>query len=286
MIKRIILIIAVLFSVYPPTLKANICDQLLPNSGTEIYTSDSVKCTNIKFINISNTVIVADPSFLENASYKVTVKSPSGTVLLNQAIDKFSAPLIQKINTHGHDEIEVVLEPLTPDINYNFAIAHDENTETNKTIIYIGLNSSKKASTSPPPPDDPRCNPQCEIPLMAQLVDTSVFYSTNNVRVASEISQCNDENRPPEPAPINNAAQQLDVNEVLRESTAWNTKLLSEGLTEVENNIIRFLRIRAMHRVGGSLDLAHSSPTNGYDGSATMGNFLYGANASALGMPP
>lgn len=280
------LLIAVFFIAYSLSGKANACEQLLPNSGLKIYSSDTIKCTNIKFLNIGNTVIVAEPSFQHNASYKITVKTPSGTMLLSKTIGKFSDSLIQELDTHSNDDIEVFLEPLTADINYNFAIAHDENTTTNKTIIYIGLNSSKKASVTPAPPDDPRCDPQCEIPLMDQLIDNSVFYSISNVNIASESPQCNDENRPPEDAPINEKQQKLDVNQILRESTSWNEILLGEGLTELENNAISLLRVRAMHSINGSLDLAHTSSNTGYTGSFSMGNFLYGANASALGLSP
>jgi hypothetical protein len=268
--KALILFIAGLFTAYSFTGKANACEQLLPNSGVEIYTSDTVKCANIKFLNIGNTVIVAEPSFQHNAAYKITVKTPSGTILISDTIGKFSDSLIQTLNTQSNDDIEVFIEPLTADRNYKFAIAHDENTTTNSTIIYIGLNSSKKASVTPAPPYDPNCDPQCEIPLMGQLIDTSVFYSANSVTVASESLQCDDDNRPPEDSPIDNNGQKLNVNQILRESTSWNHKLLSEGLTELENHAIRLLRVRAMHRVGGSLDLAHSSPANGFNGSATM----------------
>ncbi|WP_269571444.1 polymorphic toxin type 44 domain-containing protein [Shewanella denitrificans] len=37
-----------------------------------------------------------------------------------------------------------------------------------------------------------------------------------------------------------------------------------------------------MHRTGGALDVAHSQESD-YIGSASMGNFLYGANAKAMG---
>tara|TARA_B100001245_G_scaffold236692_1_gene230054 strand:+ start:21776 stop:23029 length:1254 start_codon:yes stop_codon:yes gene_type:complete len=266
--------------------EANACEQLLPNSGLKIYSSDTTKCANIKYLNIGNTVIVAEPSFQKNASYKITVKTPSGTTLLSETIERFSDSLIQKLDTQSNDDIEVFLEPLTADMNYNFAVAHDENTATNNTIIYIGLNSSKKASVTPAPPYDPRCDPQCEIPQMLQLIDTSVFYSTSNVNIASDSPQCNDENRPPEDAPTNEKQQKLNVNQILKDSTSWNQILLGEGLTELENNVIRLLRVRAMHSINGSLDLAHTSSTTGYKGSFSMGNFLYGANASALGLSP
>jgi hypothetical protein len=49
--------------------------------------------------------------------------------------------------------------------------------------------------------------------------------------------------------------------------------------------VARAFRARAMHRVGGPLDLAHSTQ-GGHSGSFEMGNFLYGANAIALGFTP
>lgn len=43
-----------------------------------------------------------------------------------------------------------------------------------------------------------------------------------------------------------------------------------------------FARLYVMHRTGGALDVAHTLTTD-YVGSAEMGNFLYGANARAMG---
>jgi hypothetical protein len=42
-------------------------------------------------------------------------------------------------------------------------------------------------------------------------------------------------------------------------------------------------RLIVMHKAGGALDVAHAKDTSDYIGSESMGNFLYGANARAMG---
>jgi hypothetical protein len=196
--------------------KANTCEVIFPNEYTALYVSDSTKCVTLKHININKINIIADASFQTNASYRITVRTPSNATILDRTVSKFDDPMIEGLNTQSNSEIEISLEPLTDNRNYNFYIAHDENTDIGETNIYIGLNSSPKSSTTPAPPADPRCDPECHIPQLNQLlISNDTFFMSSSVNTVSEASQCTDQNRPPEPAPTNINNQQMDINREL-----------------------------------------------------------------------
>ncbi|WP_223177775.1 polymorphic toxin type 44 domain-containing protein [Pseudoalteromonas fuliginea] len=75
----------------------------------------------------------------------------------------------------------------------------------------------------------------------------------------------------------------LNINGVLRTSRNWYAGMKK---THSTTGAIAggFARLVAMHRAGGALDLAHDDESD-YVGSAEMGNFLYGANGRAMGLP-
>jgi hypothetical protein len=100
---------------------------------------------------------------------------------------------------------------------------------------------------------------------------------------SSENSLCSDSNRPYQGAPVSvgNSSETLDINAALSNANKWSNFLLGK-LTAGQAFTARVSRLIANHRTGGVFDLAHAP--SAYKGSAEMGNFLYGAIGSALGL--
>lgn len=279
---------------------ANECATSLPNSSTKISTSSTSKCINVKNVNIQKTYFVADPSFQQNAAYNVKVSTVSGTTILNKDLILPNSMTSAKLNTQNNTEIRIDLTPLTSNMDYSFYVVHDENTISGETSIYIGLHSKKKVVKEEPKP--PTCD-RCEINSVGNVqnignvenidkitsVDNDKNFINENFNIdkistssASEAPQCSDANRPPESPPTSRTSgEELNINGVLRESSSWMNKIESTH-SYGGQFAAAIARLIVMHKAGGALDVAHASNSD-YVGSASMGNFLYGANARAMG---
>lgn len=266
--------------------QANACSNAIQNSMVQISTQTQSKCISIKNANSAKTYFTADPSFQRNADYNIRITSVSGTVILNKKQSALSASINAHLNTLHNTEFKITLTPLTPNIEYNFTIVHDSNPISGETVIYIGLHSKAVKPFVEPP----TCN-GCEIQRVGNLNKqesaTSNIGETTLTALAAtstnEASQCNDDNRPPESSPKNRiSGSELNINAVLRESRAWMENIESTHPAYTAQFAAAMARLIVMHKAGGALDVAHSS-TSDYVGSASMGNFLFGANARAMG---
>lgn len=264
---------------------ANNCIVLNPNSNIELYTQSQNQsvCISFKNVNIQQTYFVADPSLNKDAAYKIKIQSVSGSVILDKTQTAAGLSTNAKLNTNYSSEILVTLTPTTQNIGYRYFVIHDENTTSGETSIYIGLVSRKITSNIPPTPPTPPTNP-CKGCYTSYSVGTLPLYMASSTASMNEASQCTDANRPPEPAPKNrNTNEELNINAVLKVSRQWKNEI-NKTHTHGSEFAAAFARMYVMHRSGGALDVAHTLTTD-YVGSAEMGNFLYGANARAMGFP-
>lgn len=258
---------------------ANNCIVLNPNSNVEVYTqsqSQSV-CISFKNVNIQKTYFVADPSFNKDAAYKIKIQSVNGSVILDRTQSASGLTTNAKLNTNYSSEILVTLTPTTQNMEYKYFVIHDENTTSGETSIYIGLASRKITAYIPP-------TRPCKDCYTSNSLGTLPLYMASSAGSMNEASQCTDANRPPEPAPRNRITnEELNINAVLKVSKQWKDEI-NKTHTLGAQITAAFARMYVMHRVGGALDVAHDSFSK-YGGSAEMGNFLYSANARAMGLP-
>lgn len=175
------------------------------------------------------------------------------------------------------------LKPLTHDTEYEFFVVHDENTSTNETMIYIGLNSKYEKPFIEPEPCEGCWINSTPIDTQFSNIDIQNQYFTISSSGA-DASQCTDANRPPDAAPRNRETkEELNINSVLRVSKNW-AESMKHTHSTTTMYAASFSRMVAMHKKTGALDLSHGRETK-YIGSAEMGNFLYGANSRAMGLP-
>jgi len=106
-----------------------------------------------------------------------------------------------------------------------------------------------------------------------------------------ETSQCNDSNRPPESSPTNrDTGEALNINAMLQDSVQWantvnqNILMNASPISLLQSHIYKIARLVTLHKAGGDFDVIHAKDTD-YVGSTTTGNFLYGANGIAMGIP-
>ncbi len=258
---------------------ANNCIVLNPNSNIELYTQSQNQsaCISFKNVNIQKTYFVADPSLDKDAAYKIKIQSANGSVILDKTQSAAGVSTNAKLNTNYSSEILVTLTPMTQNIEYRYFVIHDENTTSGETSIYIGLASRKIISNIPP-------TKPCKGCYNSDSVGTLPLYMASSAGSMNEASQCTDANRPPEPAPRNrNTNEELNINAVLKVSRQWKNEINKTHTLGAQISAA-FARMYVMHRGGGALDVAHDLSSK-YGGSAEMGNFLYGANARAMGLP-
>jgi hypothetical protein len=276
---NIITYFLVLFlTVFTKHVEANTCITLEANDSAQLNTLESSKCVIVKYLSSTKTALVADSSFQGNASYSVKATLPSNSQILNRTIGSNDSTFADKLNTQYYTEVKLILQPNRNDASYKFFVIHDYNYDSDESTIYIGLDSIVIPDFDPDPVP---CGPEgCYIePLMFNFNQTIVMQTSSS----NQNSQCSDLNRPYQSAPdsIGNSSEKLDINEAMRDAKLW-SNLLSSKLTAGQAFTARVARLIATHRTGGIYDLAHA-PTL-YTGSAEMGNFLYGAMGSALGL--
>lgn len=256
---------------------ANNCIVLNPNSNIELYTKSQNQpvCISFKNVNVQKTYFVADPSINKDAAYKIKFQSISGSVILEKTQLAAGPSTHAKLNTNYSTEIVATLTPTTPNIEYRYFVIHDENTISDETSIYIGVITKKIVSYTPPTEPCKGCYTSYSIGTLP----LNIASSTGSI---NEASQCTDANRPPEPAPRKrDTNEELNINAVLKVSRQWKDEI-NKTHTHGSQFAAAFARMYVMHRSGGALDVAHTLTTD-YVGSAEMGNFLYGANARAMG---
>lgn len=282
--KKLIFLLYFSLLLLPTVSQASDCTILSQNSSAVISLKSTIKCIEFRGINYSNTYFTADSSFQNNAAYNIAIKNSSGATILNKMQKAAGKSTNLKLNTY-YSTVRIYLEPITQNINYEFFIVHDENTSTNETVIYIGLNSEYvRPFIEPKPP----CSGCWVNGMPTEPSASSLLGSMNNHHTmassSSDTPQCTDANRPPESTPFNRKTEEsLNINGVLRTSRNWYAGMKK---THSTTGAIAggFARLVAMHRAGGALDLAHDDESD-YVGSAEMGNFLYGANGRAMGLP-
>lgn len=326
LIMRFTILVILLF--FFSHVNASVCEDLQPNTNTLLTTTSNTKCVTFKNVNIHDTYLVSDADLREAASYRVKISSPTSSNLLDRSISPSDVSFQTKVNTQYNTELTITISPQTNGRDYDFYIAHDENTLLNETTIYIGLYSKdilnsiqppqnggwqpdtpvnppeNPSPLTPPPPPGADCdftNPNgpdfayCQpvgglSTLTTPLRFPSLILSANSLTTTTsnsndterEAIQCSAENRPPQKAPTHrDTGEQLNVNNVLRVSEQW----AQQAELELTNNAFKtaaLLRLKVMHEVGGALDAAHGDNPD-YPGTFEMGNFLYGANGSAMG---
>lgn len=194
-----LLLLLTLFSSF--SSEASSCTVLSQNSSAIVSTKSTTKCIEFRAINYSKTYFTADPSFQSNAAYNLSIKDDSGRAILDTLQKATGSSTNLKLNTY-YTTIKVYLKPVTHDTNYEFFVVHDENTSTDETVIYIGLNSSYEKPFIEPRPCS-GCQIQ-SIPVGMLSSDFSELTDRYNTMSASssDASQCTDANRPPEAPPL------------------------------------------------------------------------------------
>ncbi|TMP77765.1 hypothetical protein CWB73_19110 [Pseudoalteromonas phenolica] len=137
----IFIFLGFVFMKFANDANASSCTILSQNTSAAITTKTDTKCIEFRGLNYNKAYFTADASFQQNAAYDLEIKNGNGKRLLKK-VQKESGPSTNlKLNTHYNTTITVYLKPLTKDTHYEFFIVHDDNTTTNETMIYIGLNS-------------------------------------------------------------------------------------------------------------------------------------------------
>lgn len=284
--KKQSVILTLLFFVllkFSSEVNASNCTILSQNTSAAITTKTGTKCIEFRGLNYSKTYFTADPSFQQNAAYDLEIKNGNGKRLLKKVQKASTSSTNLKLNTYYNTTVRVYLKPLTHDTHYEFFVVHDENTSTNESTIYIGLNSKyEKPFIEPEPCEGCWVN---STPVNTQF-STIIAQNQYNTMSSSgtDAPQCTDANRPPDAAPVDSKTnEELNINSLLRVSKSWadSIKHTHSTTTKYAASIARMV---AMHRTDGALDLSHGGNTK-YTGSAAMGNFLYGANSRAMGLP-
>lgn len=257
------------------------CTILSQNESAIITTKTGTKCVEFRGLNYAKTYFSADTSLQNNAAYDIEIKNASGRRLLKKTQLATGSSTHLKLNTHYNTTIKVYLKPLTHDTSYEFFVVHDENTSTDESVIYIGLNSKYQKSFT----DIDRPCPTCEmhsIPIGNPQSFTIQGFSMSNP--PKDAAQCTDANRPPNDLPINRKNHvPLNVNKVLLDSKKWANSIRETHSTSAMY-AASLAKMVFMHKTNGELDLSHGKDRK-YNGSAAYGNFLYGANSRALGIP-
>ncbi|MCG9732374.1 polymorphic toxin type 44 domain-containing protein [Shewanella sp. Isolate13] len=265
------------------TVRSDIIDSYRGNGSR-------TKCVILKGLNPNKTIFQFKKPRRANGvysqvSYSTDLYRVDGTKIKSFSIK--DSTISDSLNLVGQTEIKLNLIPKTGSRENKFTFEILNVSEGQEfSIVMVDVKVSKSSF----PPVDTGCR-GCS----NQMSDRSSFSSRSMMRAASptssgtvytsspatDVAQCTDQNRPPNPAPVDKVSSvQMSYSDVIRttqaEYASWKSKF-----TAPVAEAMAYWSMYQDHKTGGIYDV--KSKQSDYNGNADDGNFLYGIRMAAFG---
>ena len=266
------------------------CHELRENSEVTLSTAASSNgeiCITLRDLHPSETYFMVDRHNPALVGYDASWQLTHGNTVYHKNI--YTEDDIAKIELQGHDRATLRLKKNQngDEYDYTFDIINNREVGLGMSMISVIVKATRRSRTAPITPPSGRCFhgeflcviPQREPtnPISSNLQSLSAVL-VGNVLASSE-PQCNDSNRPLTPAPYakDGSGRQLNLNQILRQETAWRwqAKVISVLGNLQYIHVATFQRLYQNHKTGGKFDV--KSSRSEWISDQEFGNYLYGA---------
>ncbi|MCG9740175.1 polymorphic toxin type 44 domain-containing protein [Shewanella insulae] len=249
------------------------------------------KCVTLKGLNPKKTIFQFKKARRANGvytqvNYSTELYRVDGTKLKSYFIE--DSTISDSLNLTGHTEVRLKLSPRlgSRENKFSFDIINVSEGQ-DFSIVMVDVQVSK---SSFPPVDSGGCR-GCQdqmsartsfsSPLMMQAASSTTSGAAYSVSPSTDVGQCTDQNRPPNPAPVDTiSGKQMSYSDIIRRTQAeyesWKSKY-----TAPVAEAMAYWSMYQDHKTGGKYDV--KSKQSDYNGNADDGNFLYGIRMAAFG---